>query len=313
MEREYPWRTLMNKKKLKYIITHPQYVFLMLGHRGFFKWMSDELYLKIGYRIKMGKKLNIQSPVTYNEKIQWLKLNYKNPSLTNLADKYEVRKYVEKKIGDQYLIPLLGVWNDTDSIDYASLPEEFVLKCTHDSGSVIICRDKSKLNYSKTKKKLDRILNQNYYWGQREWVYDNIKPRIIAEKLITSESEKDLKDYKFFVFDGQVRFMFVASDRSTDVRFDFFDREFNPIPVSQKHKKSDKKIVKPENYEEMVRLAEKLAEDFPHARIDFYNVDGEILFGEITFFHFSGWEKFEPEHFDTVFGSWLQLPDTEER
>lgn len=303
----------MNKKKLKYIISHPQYIFLMLGHRGFFNWMSDEQYLKIGYRVKMGKKLNIKSPVTYNEKLQWLKLHYKNPLLTQLADKYAVREYVGNKIGKDYLIPLIGVWDDTENIDFDQLPNELVLKCTHDSGSVIICKDKTRLNIQETTKKLDKIMSQNYYWGQREWVYKDIKPRIIAEKLITNESEKDLKDFKFFVFNGEVKFMFIASDRSTDIRFDFFDRDFNTISVKQKHPTSQYTLQKPENYDKMVELAEKLAEDIPHARVDFYNINGQVLFGEMTFFHFSGWEKFEPEKFDTLFGSWLELPNRIER
>lgn len=300
----------MKKEKLKYLAKHPQYLFLMLGHRGLFNWMKDETYLKIAYRAKMGKKLNLDNPTTYNEKIQWLKLNYRNPKLTQLADKYGVREYVREKIGEEYLIPLLGVWEDTDSIKFDDLPNQFVLKCTHDSGSVIICKDKTVLDFDETRKKLDKVMKKNYYWGQREWVYDDIKPKIIAESYISSTSEKDLKDYKFFVFNGEVEFMFIASDRGKDTRFDFYDRDFNNIKVKQKHKTANKPIEKPAKYEEMVILAQKLAADMPHARVDFYNVDGKILFGEITFFHFSGWEKFEPNQFDEKFGSYLELPES---
>lgn len=299
----------MNKKKLKYIIKHPQYLFLMLGHRGFFNWMSDETYIKIAYHAKMGKKLNLEDPQTYNEKVQWLKLNYRKPEMTDLADKYAVREYVENRIGDHYLIPLLGVWSDSDSIDFDQLPNQFVLKCTHDSGSVIICKDKTKLDKDKTRKKLDKIMKNNYYWGQREWVYNDITPKIIAESYISSQTEDDLKDYKFFVFDGEVKFMFVASNRGVDTRFDFYDNNFDYIDVKQKYPQADERIEKPENFEKMLVLAEKLASDIPHARVDFYNVEGKILFGEITFFHFSGWEKFEPDKYDRIFGSFLHLPD----
>lgn len=298
----------MGFKKVTSLLKRPQYLFLMLGHRGWFKWMSDEAYLKIAYWCKMDKRLNLKNPKTYNEKLQWLKLNDRNPDYSSLVDKYEVRNYIKKTIGEDYLIPLLGVWDNVDDINFDQLPNQFVLKCTHDSGGLVICQDKNTLNINKAKKKLKKSLKHNYYWGQREWIYKNIKPRIIAEKYMVDESEKELKDYKFFCFNGEVKTLFIASDRGLDTRFNFYDLNFNQLPFMQKYPNSQKVIRKPQGFEKMIELARVLSKDIPHARVDFYDVNGRILFGEITFFHFSGWEKFEPSEYDEVFGKWLNIP-----
>ena len=297
----------MIKNKILNLIKRPQYIFLLLGHRGFFKWMKDETYLKIAYWCKMDKKLNLENPSTYNEKLQWLKLNDRNPEYTKLVDKYEVRKFIEKIIGNDYLIPLLGVWEDIEEIDFDKLPNQFVLKCTHDSGGLVICKDKTKLDINKAKKKLQKSLKHNYYWGQREWIYKDIKPRIIAEKYMVDESRKELKDYKFFCFDGAVKAMFIATDRGIDTRFDFFDMEFNHMPFMQHYPNANKPIKKPKGFEEMVELAKVLSKGIPHVRVDFYDINGKVYFGEMTFFHFSGWEKFEPFEYDEVFGKWIDL------
>lgn len=298
----------MGQNKIISLLKRPQYLFLMLGHRGFFKWMNDETYLKIAYWCKMDKRLDLKHPTTYNEKLQWLKLNDRNPEYASLVDKYEVRKFIEKTIGEDYLIPLLGIWDSIDEIDFDKLPNQFVLKCTHDSGGLVICRDKEKLDIEKAKKKLKKSLRHNYFWGQREWVYKNIKPRIIAEKYMVDESKKELKDYKFFCFDGAVKAMFIATDRGIDTRFDFFDLEFNHMPFMQHYPNANKPINKPKGFEEMVELAKVLSKGIPHVRVDFYDINGKVYFGEMTFFHFSGWEKFEPEKYDQIFGSWLQIP-----
>jgi len=293
--------------KLIDLLKNPGKFFLSLGHRGFFNWMKDETYLKIAYLFKMNKKLNLKKPITYNEKLQWLKLNDRKAYYTELVDKYEVRKFVEKKIGRKYLIPLLGVWSNVEDIDFNKLPEQFVLKCTHDSGGVVICKDKFFLNVNKTKRKLSKTMKNNYFWGQREWPYKNVKPRIIAEKYMSNKTEKDLRDYKFFCFNGEVKAMFVATDRGNDTRFDFFDVEFNHLPIMQHYLNANKKIKKPENFDKMVELAGVLSKGIPHVRVDFYNIDGKIYFGEMTFYHFSGWEKFEPSEFDYLFGKWIQI------
>lgn len=235
-------------------------------------------------------------------------MNDRNPEYSSLVDKYEVRKFIEKTIGKEYLIPIIGVWDNIDDIDFHKLPNQFVLKCTHDSGGLVICLDKDSLNIEKTKKELIKSLNNNYYWGQREWIYKNIKPRIIAERYMVDESKKELKDYKFFCFDGEVKAMFVATDRGIDTRFDFFDLKFNHLPFIQHYPNANKTINKPKGFERMIELSKVLSKGIPHVRVDFYDISGKIYFGEMTFFHFSGWEKFEPSNYDEIFGSWLKVP-----
>ncbi|MCC5894468.1 MAG: glycosyl transferase [Alkalibacterium sp.] len=299
----------MAKSKMLKLLRRPQYFFLILGHRGFFKWMNDERYLKIAYWCKMNKFLNLKSPSSYSEKLQWLKLYDRNPKYTNLVDKYNVREYISQSIGEEYLIPLLGVWDQVDEINFEKLPSQFVLKCTHDSGGLVICKDKNKIDTKRTKKRLKDSLKHNYYFGQREWIYKDIKPKIIAEKYMVDESKKELKDYKFFCFNGEAKVMFIASNRGVDTRFDFYDLDFNHLPFEQRYPNSTYSLKKPKGFEKMVELAEVLSKNIPHVRIDFYNIDGVIYFGEMTFFHFSGWEKFNPSKYDELFGSWLQLPN----
>lgn len=288
----------------------PREVAISLSNKKIFRLIPDKQYLKFKYWLVMDKKLDIDNPKTYNEKIQWLKLNDRELRYSKLVDKYDVREYVKEKISDRYLIPLYGVYNTFDEIDFEKLPNSFVLKTTHDSGGVVICKDKDELDLLKAKKKLEKSLRQNYFWRKREWPYKNVQPRIIAEKYMVDESGFELKDYKFFCFDGHPEFMFIASGRSAGkTKFDFFDMDFNNIPVRQHYDRSDKPslIVKPESFEDMKMLAAKLSHGMKHLRIDFYSINGDIYFGEITFYHFSGTERFEPETFDKVFGDLLEL------
>lgn len=269
---------------------------------------KDVKYLKILYRYRIGKKLNLDNPKTFNEKIQWLKLYDRKDLYTQIVDKYEVRKYIEDKIGGEYLIPLLGVYDSFDEINFELLPKQFVIKCTHDSGGLVICKDKNKLNIEKARKKINKCLNRNYFYNTREWPYKNVKPRIIIEKYMVDESRTELKDYKFFCFNGEIKALFVATDRDVDTRFDFYDIEFNKLPLKQYYKNGIKKVNKPKGYEEMLTLASKLSRGFPHVRVDFYDINGEIYFGELTLSHFSGMKKFEPEKYDYLFGSYIKLP-----
>ncbi|MFW6015505.1 MAG: ATP-grasp fold amidoligase family protein [bacterium] len=297
----------MFQSRVKKILQHPQYLFLTLGHRGFFNWMKDETYIKIAYRLKMGKKLNLDAPKSYNEKLQWLKLNNYKPEYTKYVDKYEVREYIGDTIGDEYLIPLLGVWNKFEDIEFDALPEKFVLKCTHDSGGIVKCTDKNKFNRKAARRKISNSLKYNYFWGSREKPYRDIKPRIIAEQYMVDESSAELRDYKFFCFDGEVKALFIATNRGIDTRFDFFDMDFNHLPFMQHYKNADIKIEKPDQFNEMIEISRKLSAGIPHVRVDLYNVDGKVYFGELTFYHFSGLEKFEPEEWDLRFGSWIDL------
>lgn len=271
--------------------------------------VPDELYLKYKYWRLMNKKLDLKNPKTYNEKIQWLKLYDRKSEYSKMVDKYEVREFIKEKIGEDYLIPILGIYDNFEEINFDELPNEFVLKCTHDSGGVIICKDKSQLDIEETQYILNKSLQSNYYYNLREWPYKDVKPRIICEKFMVDESGIELKDYKFFCFNGEAKAMFVATNRGIDTRFDFFDISFNHLPFMQHYKNSENKIKKPAGFGEMIRLSEILSQEIPHVRVDFYDINGKIYFGELTFHHFSGVEKFEPEEYDQIFGSWLELPN----
>lgn len=274
--------------------------------------LPDKLLIKIMYRYRMGKRVNLKNPLKYSEKLQWLKLNYHDPLYTKLVDKYEVKEWVANKIGSEYVIPNYGVWNSFEEIDFKNLPEKYVLKCTHDSGGLVICDGKKPLNYELARKKIKKSLKTNYYLLGREWPYKGVKPRIIAEKYMEDFCTKELRDYKFFVFNGVVKFMFVASSRQSEkeeTKFDFFDKDFNHLDIKQGHPNSEKLPTKPLNYDTMISLAEKLGENMPHVRVDFYEVDGHVFFGEMTFYHMCGWTPIEPAKWDDLFGEYLKLPE----
>ena len=262
---------------------------------GFYDKMDDESFLKMAYKRKFGKELDLKNPVTFNEKLQWLKLHDRKPEYTTMVDKYEAKAYIAQKIGEEYVVPTLGVWEKFDDIDFTKLPNAFVLKCTHDSGGLIICKDKSTLDLKQARKKIEHCLKRNYFLNHREWPYKDVKPRIIAEEYTVDESGYELKDYKIFCFNGEPKAMFIATDRGTDTKFDFFDTEFHHLPFTNGHPNADKEIKKPENFDEMLRIAGILSKGMPEVRVDLYNVNGKILFGEMTFFHWSGLMPFEPE------------------
>lgn len=207
-----------------------------------------------------------------------------------------------------YTVPTLGVWNSVDEIDFAKLPDQFAMKCTHDSEGLVICKDKSKLDITKAKKKLRQCQNQNFYLIGREWPYKHVKPRIIAEKYIEDHIDGELRDYKFFCFDGQPKVMFIASERSKGTtKFDYYDLEFNHLDIMQKYPNAETPRRKPVCFEEMIELAKILSKGFPHVRVDFYEVDGKVYFGEMTFYHFSGFMPFKPSQWDKTFGDWLVI------
>ena len=303
----------MSVEKLKQFAKNPLLVFESLGHRGLLNWIPDDLYLRILYRIRIGRKLNLDSPVSFNEKLQWMKLNDRNPMYSRLVDKYSVREYVSETIGAEYLIPLVGgPWDSFEEIDFVELPNQFVIKCTHDSGGLVICRDKHTFNVEKAKKKIDSCLKHNFYYGQREWPYKNIKPRIIAEEYKEDPYDLELRDYKFFCFNGECKALFIATDRSSntcETKFDFFDSDFNHLPFTNGHPNASTPPHKPLCFEEMKALARALSEGIPQVRVDFYEVEGRVYFGEMTFFHWSGLTPFEPYEWDKLFGSWVELPN----
>ena len=277
------------------------------------EWIkSDKAYLKMRYSLAFGKKLNLDNPQTYSEKLQWLKLYNRRPEYTTMVDKYAAKEYVANIIGEEHIIPTLAVYNSTDEIDWNALPKQFVLKTTHDSGGIVICRDKTKLDKDAAIKKLDYALHHDNYSLTREWPYKNVPRKIIAEQFMESRPDThDLPDYKFFCFDGEVKAMFIASDRQKkgeETKFDYFDMDFKPLPFRQSHPHSTVLPEKPKHFEEMKAIAAKLSKGHPHVRVDLYEVDETVFFGELTLFHFSGFSPFYPEEWDKRFGDMLTLP-----
>nr|WP_279663754.1 ATP-grasp fold amidoligase family protein [Ectobacillus ponti] len=295
--------------KVNKFLSNPYSIIPHLSSKGLLKWIPDKMYLKLIFRARMERKLNLTNPKTFNEKLQWLKLHDRNPLYVELVDKYKVRKYISNCIGEEYLIPLLGKYRSFEEIDFDSLPSQFVMKCTHDSGGLVICKDKSKLDIEVARRKINKSLNRNYYYYGREWPYKDIEPQIIVEKYMVDESGTELKDYKFFCFNGEPKFLYIATDRGVDTRFDFFDMEFKHLPFWQHYQNSEKTINRPPGFNEMIRLAKILSKGIPHVRVDFYDINGKIYFGELTFYHFNGLEKFYPDKYDEVFGSLIDLPD----
>ena len=295
--------------KIKKGIKHPSMVFSKFFHKLIMLLIkNDETYVKWDYFGGMGIFPNLKEPKTYNEKLCWLKLHARNEEYTKMVDKYDAKEYVRGVIGDEYIIPSYGVWDSFDDIDFDILPNQFVLKTTHDSGWVIICDDKSKFDANAAKKKVEDSMKKNLFYTHREYPYKNLKPRIIIEKLMIEEGGRGLKDYKFFCFDGKVKMLFIATDRPFDTRFDFFDRDFNHLPFRQGHPLASRPIEKPDGFEEMIAVAEKLSKGMPHVRVDLYNINGNIYFGELTFFHFGGTVPFKPAEWDYKIGEWLKLP-----
>ncbi|WP_289130534.1 ATP-grasp fold amidoligase family protein [uncultured Clostridium sp.] len=296
----------MFNKMLK-VISNPGIILIKI----FGKRINDETYLKIMYKFIMENKLDLNNVTTFNEKLQWLKINDRNPIYTQLVDKYEVREYIKNTIGENYLIPLIGVWNDVKDIEIDNLPDKFVLKTTHDSGTVIICTNKENFNVKLAKNKLKKSMNINYYYQWREWPYKNVTPKIICEEYMIDKKDGELKDYKFMCFSGKVKFVMVCTNRNKKegLRINFFDEKWNVMDCQrEKHPPTSIPIEKPINFEKMIELAERLSKGIPFLRVDFYEINEKIYFGELTFYPASGLEKFLPEKYDYLFGEWIKIP-----
>lgn len=284
-----------------------------LSARGFLNWLPDEIYLKHLFKARLGYDLNLDDPQTFNEKLQWLKLYDRRPEYTVMVDKYLAKQYVADKIGEQYIIPTLEVYDDPDEIDFDKLPDQFVLKCNHNSGlGMCICRNKSELDIKKVKSELRKGLKQNYYLGGREWPYKNVPRKIIAEKYMEDKNIGTLNDYKIFCFNGIAKFMFVATERqnkNAETKFDFYDMDFNHLPFTNGHPNSNADIKCPSMLKEMKNIAEILSQNIPQVRVDLYEINGKIYFGELTFSHWSGFVAFEPAEWDYKLGQLIDLPD----
>lgn len=271
--------------------------------------LSDKKYLKILFNQRMDEKLNFNKIQSFNEKLQWLKLNDRKDIYTIMVDKYEVKKYVANIIGEEYIIPTLGIYNTFDEIDFKKLPDKFVMKCTHDSGSTIVCQDKNKLDIRKIKKKINKALKYNYYYAGREWPYKNVVPKILIEKYIIDDGLEELRDYKIFCFNGEAKLFKVDYDRFSEHRANYYDRNLQLLEFGEVICPPDlnKVIDIPKDIYKMFELAEMLSKELKFVRIDFYYANNKIYFGEITFYPASGFGKFIPENWDEKLGKMIKL------
>lgn len=292
-------------------VFHPFYRMQMLSMYGFFDNLSDEEWLKKAYKRYKKKELDLDNPETFCEKVQWLKLYDRNPAYIKMVDKYEAKKFAESILGEGHVIPSYGVWDNFDDIDFDKLPDQFVLKCTHDSGGFVICTDKSKFNIKKAKKKLNARLKRNFYKNGRQWVYKDIKPRILAEKYIPTLGKKDSVEYKLTCFDGKVGNITIcqgiAHSAYSDRTNDNYDRDFNYLPWYAFYKNTHP-IEKPKEMDEIIRIAEALSQGIPQVRVDTYIIDGTIYFGEMTFYTWNGFITFTPDEWDKKLGDMIHLP-----
>ena len=273
------------------------------------RFLSDSAYIKLYYRLRMHESCRLDNPVTYNEKLQWLKLHDRNSRYVEMVDKAEAKKIAASLIGEEHIVPTLGVWDSFEEIDFSSLPDRFVLKCTHDSEGLVVVKDKSELDVVAAKRKLERAMRFNFYYIGRELPYLDVPPRIIAEEYIEDSACGELRDYKFFCFNGEPKLMFVATGRASgDTKFDFYDLDFKHLDIVQHYPNSDETINKPTTFNQMIEAAKVLSKGIPHVRIDFYEANGVMYFGEFTFYHFSGFMPFEPDEWNYRLGNMLDLP-----
>lgn len=295
------------------IMKNPKMIISYIYATGLLNLLSDKTALKILWWSKNGKKLNLEEPKTYNEKIQWIKLNIRNPKLTNLVDKYKVREYITNLIGSEYLIPLLGSWKYPQEINYNNLPDSFVLKCNHNAGvGLYICRNKSNINIKNVNKNLNKGLSENFYYKSREWAYKNVERRIICEQYMEDGFNKSLRDYKFFCFNNKAKFIYISEgleDHST-AKISFYDLEGNEMPFHRAdYNGFAEKPIMPSNLGDMIKIANKIAKDIniPFVRVDLYSIQNKVYFSEITLYPNSGYVPFVPSNWDEILGSWIDL------
>lgn len=294
--------------KIKKALRDPYFACsLLLDRMG--RFVNDENFVKWSYFLTFHRKLNLENPQTFNEKLQWLKLYDRREEYTQMVDKYEAKKHVASIIGEEYIIPTLGIYDTFEEIDFNKLPNQYVLKCTHDSGGVAICKDKATFDVKAARKLLSRNLKRNKYWSCREYPYKNIKPRLIIEKYMEDANQKDLIDYKIMCFNGKAQMIFTCTERySGGLKVTFFDLDWNKMPFERHYPSSDKVIEKPKCLQKMIDLSEKLSQGISFVRMDWYEINGKIYFGEYTFYPGSGYEEFTPEEWDYKLGQYLHLP-----
>lgn len=275
-------------------------------------FLPDKLYLRLFYFATTGRRINFKNPEGFNEKLQWLKIYDRDPARGKLVDKLALREHIKEVWGEEHLFPLLGYWKSFDEIDFSQLPNGFVLKCNHDSGSTKVIRDKTAMteaDMEALRKHFTKRLKQDFFYAGREYPYKGLKPYIMAEQLMIDENDpqKSIEDYKFFCFDGEPKIMFVATDRGTSCKFDFFDMDFNHLDIFNIYPNANKTIEKPAMFEEMKEVAAKLSQGMRHVRIDLYELGGKLYFGEYTFFHGGGFQLFHPEEWEQKLGDWIDI------
>ena len=291
------------------LLKTPGRLLLPAGRNGLLNFVPDEIYLKTVFRAETGYRLDLKRPRTYNEKLQWIKLYDRRPEYALYADKYKVREYIARTIGENYLVPMIGVYRKANEIPWTELPDRFVLKCNHASGTNVICQDKRELDVSATEKKLDTWLKKNAFWGGREWCYKDIEPCIICEAFIETPDGNTPDDYKFMCFNGVPRLIQVHHDRYGDHTLDYYTPEWKKSDLHRIDASTSAKVVeKPEKLNEMLSIAEALSKDMYYARIDLYYVEGSIYFGEITLYPTSGFSTFTRYEDDLLLGSYIHLP-----
>jgi len=281
---------------------------LPAGQNGLLNWLLDKPYLKAVFKAETGYPLDLKHPRTYNEKLQWIKLYDRNPNYTMFADKYRVRKYIAKMIGEEYLVPIVGVYEKAEDIPWEDLPDRFVLKCNHASGTNIICKDKASLNIKNATEKLNYWLKKNAYWGAREWCYKDIKPCIICEKFIETFDGNTPDDYKVMCFNGEPRLIQVHHDRYGEHTLDFMDINWRKTGIVQGPPNSNCEVSKPSTFDKMIEFSRALSRDMYYSRIDFYSVEDRLLFGEITMYPTGGLSLFGKMETDFLLGEWIKLP-----
>ncbi len=290
------------------VFSNPYLIFKFLAGKGLLNWLSDEPYLRLMYRAATGRKLDLRTPRLFNEKLQWLKLYDRNPMYTVMADKVKAKDYVAERIGRDYIIPTLGVWDAADDVDFGSLPERFVIKCNHNSGKgMYICRDRNMMDERKVRDGLRKGLAEDYYKHGREWPYRDIPRRILAEQYMEDESGCELKDYKFFCFNGEPKFMYLSNDLSKNARTDFFDMDYTHLNMRMKDSNSQIPPALPEEFDEMKDLSIRLSKGIPFLRVDFYIINHKVYFGELTFYHNAGFFQIFPLEWNSIIGDWIQL------
>jgi hypothetical protein len=295
-------------KPIQTVYEHASYYKNLIRQSYKYYFRDREKVLLHDFKLRLGRPLNLANPRTFNEKINWLMLNWRDDLATLCSDKYEVRKVVRERYGDSILNTLYGAWDRPEDIDFDQLPDQFILKVNNGCGQHIFCNDKAKLDRKEVNRILGKGLREKYNIHGYEWCYEHIKPKIICEKLLFQDNTVPI-DYKFFCNFGEPRFMFVGSERATATKFDFFDLDFNHYPVRHNYDNSPKPLERPKGFEKMIEIARVLSQGFPFVRIDLYDIDGQILFGEYTFFHNAGRVKFEPEAFDEIFGDMIDISD----